>query len=68
MREGGQGGSEWHLDLSKQRHGHCGSVSGQEGGWQVAAAEKEGFDLEHLPTTYTNKRAIMGAEWEEWEE
>lgn len=31
-------------------------------------AEKEGFDLEHLPTTYTNKRAIMGARWEEWEE
>lgn len=31
-------------------------------------AEKEGFDLEHLPTAYTNKRAIMGAQWEEWEE
>lgn len=29
---------------------------------------REGFDLEQLPTTYTNKRAIFGAQEEEVEE
>lgn len=39
------------------------TLSSQRGG-EEEEVEEGGFHLEQLPTTYTNKRAIMGAQWE----